>query len=491
MLKLIVKLALVALTISALAYAFPVVGVAAAQDDDIESNQTVIDDDGYDVDSTSAVQLETATVVDVEFEGGTAVITVDMDIPGSVVVQDQSQVARTGGGEIRSQSFRLSSGMHEIRMDLVGTSNKVAVMQGSRGYVFDSGMTFGILSSSPGVGLVQLGVASGAMGLFLSLIINVRRIRRKHDTTFKEVFSGQRVRIQDGTIDDWRDRVLANAKRHWVPLSFAGIAFAWGIAAWLIGVRGPIAVWSDIGDAGRLFVIASLVVAGVGYIPVQWTAMKLWAPAKDFVMVLDARDVIDTSLEGFAELEDADVDDIEDVADELQEKENLDAVELYSGSPENVQQMKTHGKPADIETPAGTAYLVEDFSPQKNTAIGTWPGTANDIQLIADRSKIDANKEILREESQMLRTLLGAMPALSVASDTSAMRAVDREIRELVNVDSDPVDSLLDRASRGTRFEGYYSDTGNDDDDDDNPGYEQLVDGADDGDDGDNDGDDQ
>jgi hypothetical protein len=58
----------------------------------------------------------------------------------------------------------------------------------------------------------------------------------------------------------------------------------------------------------------------------------------------------------------------------------------------------------------------------------------------------------------MLRSLLSAMPAISIASDTGAARAVDRELRDLLAVDGSPVDGILARAANGTRFEGFYGD---------------------------------
>jgi len=146
--------------------------------------------------------------------------------------------------------------------------------------------------------------------------------------------------------------------------------------------------------------------------------------------------------------------------------------------------MRVDGQPAEARTAGGDGHIVQEFNPKRNSAVGCWPGTASDVELIGERSKIDGNREVLRDESRMLRTLIGAMPAIATASDTDAMRAVDNEIRNLVNVDSDPIDSLLNRAASGTRFQDMYENDSEDDEDDeeedDDIGLADLVDPRDD-----------
>jgi hypothetical protein len=437
-------------------------------------------------------QLEDVDIRDVRFVNGTAVATVYYHNFATVSITDSGAVKGLGsnsGTGVQFNRYTHREGEHTLKLQLRSDDELVTIQQGDRMYAASGDRAvLDILSTAPTVDVVRWSALSGGIGTLVSLALVVGYLRRRHENTYKELLSEERVRVEEDTVDGVIGTVTRFISRHRYVLLLAAavVAYLTAVAAGVLPSPGEI--WSGLTDSQRVLVTGSSIMTVIMFIPVYVLASRLWEPAKEFVIDIDARDVLEPSLGSNSGLAlNADSDDIEDVADELDKLDDLNVVAVYSGSPDRVSKMRADGKPAEIRTPGGKAYLVEEFDPRKNVGIGTWPGTANDVELISERSKIDGNREILRDESRMLRTLIGAMPAIATASDTDAMRSVDKEIRELSSVNSDPIDSLLNRAASGTRFEGMYSD------EEEKPGYDQLVNDDDDdenedGEDGDDDG---
>jgi hypothetical protein len=438
-------------------------------------------EEGIDADSLEG-SLGNVDVLKVEFTDGN-LVKIYVNVPDSG--SDPIAVTDSGATKIGSNQrvsvpfevYRPPPGEHELRFYLASGDELITIQEGEE-MMAASGdrATLDILSTAPTVTIVRWAAISGAIGTVLSLAGTVGFLRRRHQNTYKELLSEERVKVEEDPVEGVLGRVTRFASNNRYVLLLASVIVAYTTAAAVGYAPGPFQLWGDASDSQRVVLTGSAVMT-VGSFPLVYVlAVKLWDPAKEFVVDVDARDVLDPSLGSNGGLA-LDAETPEEVADEIDERDDMDAVAVYSGAPERVSKMRVDGAPAEARTPGGTGHVVQDFEPKRNAAVGCWPGTASDVELLSERSKIDGNREILRDESRMLRTLIGAMPAIATASDTDSMRAVDREIRQLVNVDSDPIDNLLNRAASGTRFEGIYSnDEDGDEDDEEEKSLADLID---------------
>ncbi|AOW80124.1 hypothetical protein HTSR_0939 [Halodesulfurarchaeum formicicum] len=412
---------------------------------------------------TVEYQLSDVVIHNVTFvDGGQTVrIEATWDQFATVSVTDSGAVQGLGshsGTGVPYQSYSYSSGTHNIEMPLKSDAQVVTIQQGDRMYAASGDRSLiEILQGSPTVALIRWSVIAGALGSILALGLSVGYLRRRHENTYKELIAEERVRVEEDPVEGVIGRITRFMSEHQYLLGAAGLTILYLTLSLLGWVAGPGDVWGSLSDPGRVILLGSFLMMLISFTPVYALSVRLFEPNKEYIIDLDARDVLDPSLGSNSGLA-LDADSVEEVADELDELDDMEVVAVYSGSPDRVTQMRVDGEPAEIRTPGGRGYLVEDFDPKRNAARGTWPGTASDVELLSERSKIDGNREILRDESRMLRRLIGALPAISTASDTSAMQSIDKEIRNLVSVDSDPVDELLDRSAQGTRFEGLYTD---------------------------------
>lgn len=475
-------------------------GVAApvaAQENTTDTTDTNEAVNASSVDTSQITgELGTVTVHKVEFhDDGLVEITVTATEHSAPIAVTDSGAVDLGSNERSSVPFevyRPGDGTHVLRFHLSSDDALITIQEGGEMMAAsgDRG-TVDVMASSPTVDVVRWSAVGGGLGVLIATGLAAGFVRRKHQNTYKELLSEERVRVEEDTVDGILGKVKRFLTRHKYALLLAAAVVGYLVAVRLGMLPSAGSVWADMGDAQRVLTVAAIAGTVLGFLPGYVIVTRLWEPAKEFVIDIDARDVLDPSLGSNGGLA-LDADDIEEAADELQEKEEMDVVGVYSGSPERVRKMRVDGKKAEIETPGGKGHIVEEFDAKRNAARGTWPGTANDVELISERSKIDGNREVLRDESRMLRTLIGALPAIATASDTDAMRSVDKEIRELATVNSDPIDSLLNRAAQDTRFEGMYTDDDGDDDEEES-GLEQVVNalnpGSDAGEDDENDGD--
>lgn len=448
--------------------------------------------------SQIAGELGTVTVHKVEFEdSGLVKITVTATEHSAPIAVTDSGAVDIGSNERASVPFevyRVDEGTHVLRFHLSSDDALITIQEGGEMMAAsgDRG-TADVIAASPTVDVVRWSAVGGGLGVLIATALAAGLIKRRHENSYKELLSEERVRVEEDPVDGVLGKVTRFLTRHKYALLTAASIVAYLVAVRLGVLPSLSAVWADMTDAQRVLSVAAIAGTTIGFLPAYVIVTRVWEPAKEFVIDIDARDVLDPSLGSNGGLA-LDADNIEEAADELQEKEEMDVVGVYSGSPERVRKMRVDGKKAEVETPGGKGHIVEEFDAKRNAARGTWPGTANDVELISERSKIDGNREVLRDESRMLRTLIGALPAIATASDTDAMRSVDKEIRELATVNSDPIDSLLNRAAADTRFEGMYSDDDGDEDDEES-GLEQVVNalnpGSDDGEDDENEGDDK
>lgn len=422
-------------------------------------------------------QLGGVDIVNVTWTDNAVEITVHADSKAAITVTDSSAIESAGSHTIKDvpyETYYVDEGETIIRFNTGG--ELVTAASGGEMVVItgDVESTLDILQSAPTVTLIQWTLITGGIGVILSLAFVVGHLKRKEQNTYREVFADERVKIDQNPVEGVRGKIgkYARENRYALLTAAAIVAYLTLVAAGAAPSPGDI--WGGMSDVQRILVIGSIVMMLLSFPFVYILALRIWDPAREFVIDIDARDVLDPSLGSNGGLA-LNADTVEEVAEELQDRDDIETVAVYAGSPERVSQMRLDGKAAEGRTAGGKCHIVQEFDPKRNTGVGVWPGTANDVELISERSKIDGNREILRDESRMLRTLIGALPAIATASDTDAMRSVDREIRELASVNSDPMDSLLNRAASGTRFEGMYTD----DEDGDGPGYEQVVDDPD------------
>ena len=437
---------------------------------------------------TSQIEKELGTVTvhkTVFHDDNTVSIFVTVEGHSGPISVTDSGAVDVGSNERRSVPFevyRPGEGVHELRFFLGSDDQLITVQEGAEMMVASGDRTtLDILSTAPTTDIVRWATVSGGIGTTIALGLVVGGLRRRHQNTYKELFAEERVKIEENPVQGILGHVQRFITRNRYALLLAAVIVSYLVATRLGVVPTAGEAWTGATDAQRVIIVGSGVMS-VLMLPVVYAlAVKLWDPAKEFIVDVDARDVLDPSLGSNSGLT-LDADTPEEVADELDERDDLDVVAVYSGAPERVSKMRVDGSPAEARTPGGRGHIVQDFDPKRNAGVGCWPGTASDVELISDRSKIDGNREILRDESRMLRTLIGALPAIATASDTDAMRAVDRELRQLVNVDSGPIDGLLNRAAAGTRFEGQYGDDDNGDseDEDGENGLADLIDPRDD-----------
>jgi len=87
-------------------------------------------------------------------------------------------------------------------------------------------------------------------------------------------------------------------------------------------------------------------------------------------------------------------------------KAEKDEVKLWEFTPRLWEKVEvTEGSLHTVSTKKGEAYVCNKFIPTKNEAIGTWIGSANDLELIQEREKIEEVRNRLEDlAKQGLRT---------------------------------------------------------------------------------------
>ncbi|ELY66949.1 hypothetical protein [Natronobacterium gregoryi] len=422
------------------------------------SSGAVVADDGNETAAENAIIHDFAgsdvVLRDVTFDGDRAYVTVDADSSETVTVSD---AGKAGQGQFDVATTTVSDEETiEIRIqdDEIVT---IGTPQDGYQYTGDVGLLT-IIQHEPTTVLLQWAAVSGMIGPVIALSMIVTNLRRKHSNTYKELTSEERIKVEKDPVDGFVDKIKRTIAENRTLFVFLGILTMY-FSFWFVGrVPGPVGIWNGMSDAMRVITVGALLTCLLSIVPVYMLARRLWNPEREFVVSCDARDVIEEALGadgGLAEMVEA----VEDMKEGDDQDGESYGIAIYSGAPDRIADMTVDGGMTDSKAPGGPCHFVQDFNPAKNEATGTWPGVADDIELISERSKIDGNREILRDESKMLRSLLSAMPAISIASDTGAARSVDRELRQALTVDESPTDNILERAASGTRFEGYWSDS--------------------------------
>ncbi|CCQ32235.1 hypothetical protein HLRTI_001307 [Halorhabdus tiamatea SARL4B] len=493
------RVALLTLAVLALALAAGVAPAAAQAENETATGSEAVN--ASSVDTSQIVQeLGTVTVHKVEFaDDGLVRITVTAtEHSGPIAVTDSGAVD-IGSNERASVPFevyRPGDGTHVLRFHLASDDALITIQEGGEMMAAsgDRG-TADVLSSAPTVQIVQWGVLSGGIGTTLSLGLAVGYLRRRHENTYKELTTQERIRVEEDAVEG----VLGKARRFVSHHRYALLTAA-SVVAYLVAVRLGVLpstgeVWAGLTDAQRVIAIGSGAMTVIMFVPVYALATRLWEPAKEYIVSFDITDALTVSAgsEGGVEefLDDVREAETEEDIEEVVNGNDSVAISVYSGAPERVSDLDVvEGEPADVRSPGGQTHLVRQFDPKRNRATGTWPGTAHDALIAALKSAIDWNREVLEDESDAFRTLLGGVGAMRSASNSSAAVALNKQLAEATDIDPGPMDNILDRALASTRFSGYF--TGGDDDGEEES-YDEDVDGGDSAGDGDtvNDGGDE
>ncbi|WP_256530569.1 hypothetical protein [Halovivax cerinus] len=434
--------------------------IAAQSTNETDETRTI-----YDFDE-SPIEL-----VDVEFDDDTAYVTLRTDERAPVTVSD---AGFSGHGSFDVQTHSIAPGTETIEVRLKD-NEEVGISTPQDGFRYQGDTALlDVIQGAPTTTLVAWALISGVGGSVIALAISVAILRRSHENNYRELTSREKIRIEENPVEGWVDTLKRAIVRNRFALVALGLLAMYAALSLVGVVPGVVEIWDGLTNGARIVVVGVIVATVVSFLPVFALATRLWDPAKEFVVSADARDILDEALGskgGLGELIEAAQNG------EIEPDETLVGLSIYSGPPERIAEMQIDGAAADSTAPGGPVHIVEDFDPRRNRARGTWPGTANDVEIIAARSAIDGNREILRDESAMLRSLLSALPAIQTAADTGAVRAIDRELRQTLAVDGSPVDGIMRRASRGTRFEGFYDGP---DDAEDQLAYEESDDDRDD-----------
>ena len=346
-----------------------------------------------------------------------------------------SEAAMEGSGSFNFQIVRVVPG-EPVTVKMPVDTNAITVTSGNDGYYYEGDLGLTVITSTPTTELVQLSAISGIIGSVIALAIVIGQLRRKHENSYKELFSDERHEIQSDPIEGYYEQAVDAVKRakgnRFTATTVALLGFY--VVGVLTGrVMGPGAAWLAMGDTQRLLVVGSAGATLLALLPVYWLVQKIWNPNREFVLDLDSRDVY-TSYNG----------------------DQSGGVAAYSGPPSQINDLEVDGSVTTMSTPGGHCHLVRGFDPEANEAEANPPELADDREVAIEVSKIDHNRKILTDLATIGRDLIGAMSAFRVTADAAAMKDIDDGIRNTVSAGTDSMEDVLSDAVAGTRYEGTY-----------------------------------
>ncbi|WP_335999367.1 hypothetical protein [Halorientalis halophila] len=166
-------------------------------------------------------------------------------------------------------------------------------------------------------------------------------------------------------------------------------AYRWWIGSASVVAVG-LAVWFGLPDLPsiprepRLFAVGALAAVAIGYAPAMKIVDYLYSPDGTYLVDIDARD------NGFA---------------------------LYRLSPEKWERLEIEkGELYRLKTSAD-AYACRQYWPDYDVALGTWRGSASDLELLEERERIDEIRTTLEQQAQeglSIRTRMGSIVRTAV-----------------------------------------------------------------------------
>ena len=346
-----------------------------------------------------------------------------------------SEAAMEGSGSFSFKNVRVLPGA-PVTVKMPVETNAITVTSGNDGYYYEGDIGLTVITSTPTTELVQLSAISGIIGSVIALAIVIGQLRRKHENSYKELFSDERHEIQSEPIEGYYEKAVDAVKRvkgNRLTTTTVALLGFYSVGVLTGRVMGPGAAWLAMGDTQRLLVVGSAAATLVALLPVYWLVKKIWNPNREFVLDLDSRDVY-RSYNG----------------------DQSGGVAAYSAPPSRINDLEVDGSVTTMSTPGGHCHLVRGFDPEENEAEANPPELAEDRAVSIEVQKIDHNRKILTDLASIGRDLIGAMSAFRVTADASAMRDIDEGLRDTVSAGKDSMEGVLSDAVAGTRYEGTY-----------------------------------
>jgi hypothetical protein len=354
-----------------------------------------------------------------------------------------SEAAMEGSGSFSFKNVRVLPG-EPVTVKMPVETNAITVTSGNDGYYYEGDIGLTVITSTPTTELVQISAISGIIGSVIALAIVIGQLRRKHENSYKELFSDERHEIQSEPIEGYYEQAVDAVKRvkgNRLTTTTVALLGFYSVGVLTGRVMGPGAAWLAMGDTQRLLVVGSAAATLVALLPVYWLVKKIWNPNREFVLDLDSRDVY-RSYNG----------------------DQSGGVAAYSAPPSRINDLEVDGSVTTMSTPGGHCHLVRGFDPEENEAEANPPELADDREVAIEVSKIDHNRQILTDLATIGRDLIGAMSAFRVTADAAAMKDIDDGIRNTVSAGTDSMEDVLSDAVAGTRYEGTYQPDGDTDD---------------------------
>ena len=368
-----------------------------------------------------------------------------------------SEAAMEGSGSFSFKNVRVLPGA-PVTVKMPVETNAITVTSGNDGYYYEGDIGLTVITSTPTTELVQISAISGIIGSVIALAIVIGQLRRKHENSYKELFSDERHEIQSEPIEGYYEKAVDAVKRakgnRFTGTTVALLGF-YSVGVLTGRVMGPGAAWLAMDDTQRLLVVGSAAATLVALLPVYWLVKKIWNPNREFVLDLDSRDVYRSYND-----------------------DQSGGVAAYSAPPSRINDLEVDGSVTTMSTPGGHCHLVRGFDPEENEAEANPPELADDREVAIEVSKIDHNRQILTDLATIGRDLIGAMSAFRVTADAAAMKDIDDGIRDTVSAGKDSMEDVLTDAVSGTRYEGTYQ-PDNETDDLDQPTTDSSKDSTD------------
>jgi len=362
-----------------------------------------------------------------------------------------------GSGSFSFQNVRVFPG-EPVTVKMPVDTDAISVTSGNDGYYYEGDIGLTVITSTPTTELVQISAISGIIGSVIALAIVIGQLRRKHENSYKELFSDERHEIQSEPIEGYYEQAADAVKRvkgNRLTATTVALLGFYAVGVLTGRVMGPGAAWLAMDDTQRLLVVGSAGATLLALLPVYWLVQKIWNPNREFVLDLDSQDVYRSY-----------------------DDDQSGAVAAYSAPPGRINDLEVDGSVTTMSTPGGHCHLVRGFEPEQNTAEANPPELADDREVAIEVSKIDHNRQILTDLATVGRDLIGAMSAFRVSADAAAMRDIDDGIRDTVSAGKDSMEDVLTDAVAGTRYEGTYQ-PDNETDDPDQPTTDSSTDSTD------------
>lgn len=423
---------------------------AAASQPPSEQNQSKNYDKSCESDLSPALCITNETWTK-DADGWEVTLTLKADYPHQVVVTDSGFIRPENEGKpIPQKKVTLSSGYTRVTMDVTKPDDKPPLVTvngggtllpiyGPKGKI---GL-WGFISGQPTTGLLTYILVDGIIGSLIAGLGIVAYLRYRHRRQYRDVLRESYIRpatgidLVHGPDDGTKlERAKVTASVHRRPLAVASIAGAYAVGISLGYTPSPQEVWAGLGNPGRALVAGSLI-AVVPATPAMGLLIKrVWNPRTEYVLDLDARDVLSSAL-----------------------GEDADPIAVYEASPEVVAEMDitNGGKPVRAEGTDGTVHVVRRLDPETNEAEATWADEEDDRAILLARSKIEKNREYLEPESRLARRLLSLIPGIQHSAENAALRRLEKALRDqTTRGDGGDVDGAVRDAMADLDIGGVY-----------------------------------